>query len=96
MRPQRRREEFSYRADISIPGNEIINDLATLVVRQVHLSPDTVDLQVGLAGEPPVTDCMPARAGRVDRLRGESLDPSVHGHMVHLDTALGAISSKSR
>jgi hypothetical protein len=70
-------------------GDVHVDDLAVLVHRPIDVPPHSGDLDVGLVDEPPVPDGAPARTGRVDQLRGESLDPPVQGHMVHLDAALG-------
>ena len=69
-------------------GDEHVNDLAVLVDRPVHVSPDAVDLDVRLINKPPVPDGMPSRPGRIDQLRGESLDPPEQGHVIHVDPAL--------
>ena len=89
MRQQRRREERACRGDIPVLGDEHVNDLAVPVERTAHVSPDAVDLHVGLIDKPPVTDGVPARAGRVDQQRREPLHPPEQSHVVHVDTALG-------
>ena len=58
-------------------------------VAQQHVAPDAVDLHLGLAGKPSVAGGMPARAGRVDQLQREPLDPPVPGDVIYVDTALG-------
>ena len=89
MRPKRGGEEPPCGGDISVLGDEHVNDLAVLVDGPVDVPPHSGDLDVGFVDEPPVADGTPARTGSVDQLRGESLDPPVQGDMVHLDAALG-------
>ncbi len=55
----------------------------------IEIGPPTGDLQVRLAGEPPVTGSMAARPRSLDELRGEPLHPPVHADVVNGDAALG-------
>ena len=71
-----------------MPGAENVDDLTALVDGPVHVPPHPLDLHVGLAGEPPVPNDVPARAGRIDQLRREPLHQPEHGDMVDLDSAL--------
>jgi hypothetical protein len=66
-----------------------IYDLAMLIDRPVEIGPLASDLQVGLIDEPPVPGSMPTRPGSLDELRGEALYPSVDGHVINGDAALG-------
>jgi|SRR6185437_15201955 hypothetical protein len=60
-----------------------------LVDRPLQIGPLAGDLQIGLVDEPPVTRSMPARPRSFNELAGESLYPSVDGHMIDGDAALG-------
>lgn len=63
--------------------------LAVLVHRPVHVPPDTVDLHIRLVDEPAATDLLPTRAGSVDQLRSEPLQPPELGDVIHLGPELG-------
>jgi hypothetical protein len=82
-------EEASCRRSVSPAGDEDVDDLAVLVNRAVHVTPDAGDLHIRLINEPTVTDVMAARSCRVDQQRREALDPSVDRDVINLDSAFG-------
>jgi len=60
-----------------------------LVNGPVLIRPPASDLNVGLAGEPPVAGSRPAQPRRLDELRCEPLDPPADGDVTDGDAALG-------
>jgi hypothetical protein len=65
QRGDRAAEEPPCRHRVAPGGDEHVDDLAVLVDSAVHVPPDTVDLDIGLIGEPSVARCMPAESGGV-------------------------------
>ena len=60
-----------------------------LIDGPVQVRTPTGDLDVGLIGEPPVARGVSARAGGLDELHCEALDPAVDGDVIDGDAALG-------
>jgi hypothetical protein len=73
---------------ISLPGQEHVDDLPVLVDGPVDVSPGPGDLDVGLVNEPVTAHAVAAWPGRLHQQRREPLDPSEQGDMVDLDAAL--------
>ena len=74
---------------VTLLGQEHVDDLSVLVNCSVDVPPRPGDLHVGLVDEPVTTDAVATRPGRVHQQRREPLDPSIQGHMVDVDTPLG-------
>jgi hypothetical protein len=89
-------EEAARRGDIPALGDEYVEDLAVLVQRPIDVPPHSGDLDGGLVDEPPVPNRVPERAGRIDQLRGESLDPPEQGDVIDVDAALMRAGSGPR
>jgi hypothetical protein len=71
------------------PGRQQCFDgLAVLVNGPVEVRPLPGDLDVGLAGEPPVARGVATGAGCLDESWGEPLHSAVDGDVVHGDAAL--------
>ena len=60
-----------------------------LIRSPVHVARHTVDLDVGLINEPPVTQRVTTWPRRVDQSRCETLHPPVNGDVVNVDAAFG-------
>jgi hypothetical protein len=74
---------------VTLGGQQHVDDLAMLVDRPVQVRPQTGDLDVGLVNEPPVTHRVPSRSRRFDELDREPLHPPVDTHAIDRDTVLG-------
>src|SRR6266511_707311 len=77
------------RSRVGVPASrdQHVDDLPVLVDRAVDVAPHTVDLDIGLIDEPPVTWGVAAPSGGVGHQRREPLHPSVDGDVVDLDAA---------
>jgi hypothetical protein len=64
------------------------DDLPVLVYRAVYVAPHTVDLDIRLIHEPPVTWRVAAKPSDVGQQRREPLHPPVDGDVIELDPAL--------
>jgi hypothetical protein len=81
-RAQRPGEEPPGRRQVTLLGQQRVEDLAVLVDRPLQVGPPPSDLDVGLIGEPQVTRRVSAEPRRLDKSRGERLDPSVDGDVI--------------
>jgi hypothetical protein len=68
-------------------GHQYVDDLPELIDRPVQIDPSTGNFYLGLVGEPPVTEAVPARPGRVDQQRRAPLYPAIDGDVIDLDPA---------
>jgi len=82
-------EEPASGRQVPLLGDQDVNDLAVLVDCPVQLDPPPDDFHICLVDEPAIARCMPAGSGRVDQQRGESLHPTIDGHVINVDTAFG-------
>ena len=88
MSPERGFEEAPSGRGVASRRDEDVDDLAVLVDRPIHVTPDTSDLDIGLVDEPAVPDHMATRSRSFDQTRRETLHPPKDADMVDLDTAL--------
>jgi hypothetical protein len=86
---QRPSEERSCCGQVTLRGQEHVDNVTVLVNRPVEIRPVAGDLDVGLVDEPPVRGSVPSGAGCLNELDSEPLHPPVHAHMIDRDTTFG-------
>ena len=82
-------EEAPGRTGIASSGQVDVDDLAELVDGSVQVTPHAPDLDLGLVGQPAITDGVATWTRRLHQQRSEPLHPPVDGHVVDLDATLG-------
>ena len=73
---------------VAARGDEHVDDLPALVDGPVDIPPDTVDLDIRLIHEPPITRRTTSEPRRVRQQRCEPLYPPVDRDVIDLDTPL--------
>jgi len=89
-------EETAGRGQVTLVGQQHVDDLPVLVDCPLQIHPAPSDADVRFVDAPAVAAAMASAAGGVDQQRGERLHPAVDADVVDHDPAFGQQLSTSR